>query len=122
VSDRGQVKVHRMVVALDCGHLVNPDQVAAQIEGTVAYGLTATLYGECRVRDGRMVDLNFDSYPIMQLAEMPKVEAALVPSGDFWGGVGETSISVVAPAVLNAIHAATGKPVRQLPLKNVKLV
>jgi len=122
VSDRGQVKVHRMVVALDCGYVVNPDQVAAQIEGTVAYGLTATLYGECRVRDGRMVDLNFDSYPIMRLAEMPKVEAVLVPSGDAWGGVGEPSISVVAPAVLNAIHAATGKPVRQLPLKNVKLV
>ena len=122
VSDRGQVKVHRMVVALDCGHVVNPDQVAAQIEGTVAFGLTATLYGECRVKDGRMVDLNFDSYPIMRLAEMPKVEAVLVPSGDGWGGVGEPSISVVAPAVLNAIHAATGKPVRQLPLKNVKLV
>ena len=69
-----------------------------------------------------MVDLNFDSYPITRLAEMPKVEAVLVPSGDGWGGAGEPSISVVAPAVLNAIHAATGKPVRQLPLKNVKLV
>jgi len=122
VSDRGQLRVHRMVLALDCGHAVNPDQIAAQVEGSVAYGLTAMLYGECRVRDGRMVDLNFDTYPIMRLAEMPKVETVIVPSGDFWGGVGEPTISVVTPAVLNAIHAATGKPVRQLPLKNVRLV
>jgi isoquinoline 1-oxidoreductase subunit beta len=122
VSDRGQLKVHRMVLALDCGHAVNPNQIAAQVEGSVAYGLTATLYGECRVKDGRMVDLNFDSYPIMRLAEMPKVETVIVPSRDFWGGVGEPTICVVAPAVLNAIHAATGKPVRQLPLKNIRLV
>jgi isoquinoline 1-oxidoreductase beta subunit len=122
VSDRGKVKVHRMVLALNCGHAVNPGQIAAQVEGSVAYGLTATLYGECRVKDGRMVDLNFDSYEIMRLAEMPKVETVIVPSHDFWGGVGEPTISVVAPAVLNAIHAATGKPVRSLPLKNLKLV
>ena len=122
VSDQGKLKVHRMVLALNCGHAVNPDQIAAQVEGSVAYGLTATLYGECRVRDGRMVDLNFDTYPVMRLAEMPKVETVIVPSGDFWGGVGEPTISVVAPAVLNAIHAATGKPVRQLPLKNIRLV
>jgi isoquinoline 1-oxidoreductase beta subunit len=122
VSDRGELKVHRMVLALDCGHAVNPGQIAAQVEGSVAYGLTATLYGECKVKDGRMVDLNFDSYQIMRLAEMPKVETVIVPSHDFWGGVGEPTISVVAPAVLNAIYAATGKPVRQLPLKNVRLV
>jgi isoquinoline 1-oxidoreductase subunit beta len=122
VSDRGQLKVHRMVLALDCGHVVNPDQIAAQVEGSVAYGLTATLYGECKVKDGRMVDLNFDTYQIMRLAEMPKIETVLVPTHDFWGGVGEPTISVVAPAVLNAIHAATGKPVRNLPLKNVRLV
>ena len=122
VSDRGQLKVHRILLALDCGHAVNPDQIAAQVEGSVAFGLTATLYGECRVRDGRMVDLNFDSYPILRLAEMPKVETVIVPSQDFWGGVGEPTISVVAPAVLNAIYAATGKPVRQLPLKNIRLV
>ena len=122
VSDRGRPKVHRMVLALDCGHAVNPDQIAAQVEGSVAYGLTATLYGECKVNDGRMVDLNFDTYQIMRLVEMPKIETVLVPTHDFWGGVGEPTISVVAPAVLNAIHAATGKPVRNLPLKNVKLV
>src|SRR6195256_4785645 len=122
VSGEGKVRVHRMVLALDCGHAVNPDQIAAQVEGSVAFGLTATLYGECKVKDGRMVDLNFDSYEIMPLAEMPKVETVIVPTYDFWGGVGEPTICVVAPAVLNAIHAATGKPVRNLPLKNERLV
>jgi isoquinoline 1-oxidoreductase beta subunit len=122
VSGAGKVKVHRMVLALNCGHAVNPDQIAAQVEGSVAYGLSATLYGECPVKDGRMTALNFDSYEILRLAEMPKVETVIVPSYDFWGGVGEPTICVVAPAVMNAIHAATGKPVRSLPLKNVKLI
>jgi isoquinoline 1-oxidoreductase subunit beta len=122
VSPQGKVKVHRMVLALDCGHVVNPGQVAAQVEGSVAYGLSATLYGECPVKDGRMTSLNFDSYELLRLAEMPKVETVIVPSHDFWGGVGEPTICVVAPAVLNAIYAATGKPVRSLPLKNVRLV
>jgi isoquinoline 1-oxidoreductase beta subunit len=122
VSGEGKLKVHRMVLALDCGHVVNPAQVAAQIEGSVAFGLTAALYGECPVDNGRMTSLNFDTYEIMRLAEMPKVETVLVPSYQFWGGVGEPTISVVTPAVLNAIFAATGKPVRSLPLKHVKLV
>jgi isoquinoline 1-oxidoreductase beta subunit len=122
VSPEGKLKVHRMVLALDCGHAVNPGQIAAQVEGSVAYGLTATLYGECTVKDGRIAEQNFDTYEIMRLAEMPQVETVIVPSHDFWGGVGEPTICVVAPAVLNAIHAATGKPVRSLPLKNVKLV
>ena len=122
VSPRGKLKVHRMVLALNCGHAVNPHQIAAQVEGSVAYGLSATLYGECKVDKGRMVDLNFDTYEIMRLGEMPKVETVIVPTYDFWGGVGEPTICVVAPAVLNAIHAAIGKPVRELPLKNVKLV
>jgi isoquinoline 1-oxidoreductase beta subunit len=122
VNGGGTVKVHRLVLALDCGHAVNPDQIAAQVEGSVAYGLTAAFYGECTVQDGRMTELNFDRYRILRLAEMPKVETVIVPSWDFWGGVGEPTISVVTPAVLNAIFAATGKPVRSLPLKNVKLV
>jgi isoquinoline 1-oxidoreductase beta subunit len=122
VSDQGKLKVHRMVLALDCGHVVNPDQVAAQVEGSVAFGLTAALYGECPVENGRMTSLNFDTYEIMRLAEMPKVETVLVPSYEFWGGVGEPTICVVTPSVLNAIFAATGKPVRSLPLKHVKLV
>jgi isoquinoline 1-oxidoreductase beta subunit len=122
VSGEGKVKVHRMVLALDCGHAVNPDQIAAQVEGSVAYGLSAAFYGECTVQNGRMTELNFDRYRILGLAEMPKVETVIVPSYDFWGGVGEPTICVVTPAVLNAIFAATGKPVRSLPLKNVKLV
>jgi isoquinoline 1-oxidoreductase subunit beta len=121
VSEQGKLKVHRMVLALDCGHVVNPDQVAAQVEGSVAYGLTAALYGECPVENGRMTSLNFDTYEIMRLAEMPKVETVLVPSYEFWGGVGEPTICVVTPSVLNAIFAATGRPVRSLPLKHVKL-
>ncbi len=122
VSGDGKVKVHRMVLALDCGHAVNPDQIAAQVEGSVAYGLSAAFYGDCTVVNGRMTELNFDRYQLLRLAEMPKVETVIVPSYDFWGGVGEPTISVVTPAVLNAVFAATGKPVRSLPLKNVKLV
>jgi isoquinoline 1-oxidoreductase beta subunit len=121
VSDQGKLKIHRMVLALNCGHAVNPGQIAAQVEGSVAYGLTAALYGECTVEQGRMTKLNFDTYEIMRLAEMPVVETVIVPSYDFWGGVGEPTICVVTPAVLNAIQAATGKPVRTLPLKNVRL-
>ena len=122
VSDAGKLKVHRVVMAVNCGHPVNPGQIEAQCQGSVAFGLTAALYGECPVKDGRMALLNFDTYQIMRLAEMPKVEVVIVPTYDFWGGIGEPTISVVSPAVLNAIHAATGKPVRSLPLKNVKLV
>jgi isoquinoline 1-oxidoreductase beta subunit len=122
VDAQGKVKVHRMVLALNCGHAVNPDQIAAQVEGSVAFGLSATFYGEMPIEKGRMTSLNFDSYEIMRLAEMPKVETVIVPTYDFWGGVGEPTICVVAPAVLNAIQAAIGRPVRELPLKNVKLV
>ncbi|MFM9939592.1 MAG: molybdopterin cofactor-binding domain-containing protein [Hyphomicrobiaceae bacterium] len=121
VSERGKLKVHRLVFALDSGHVVNPDQVEAQVEGSVAFGLGATLYGESSVKDGRIVEQNFDTQEMLRLAEMPKVETVLVPSGGFWGGVGEPTICVVAPAVMNAIHAATGRPVRALPLKNQKL-
>ena len=121
IDPAGKLKVHRMVLALNCGHAVNPGQIAAQIEGSVAYGLTATLYGECTVEKGRLKEVNFDTYETMRLAEMPKVETVIVPTYDFWGGVGEPTISVVA-RVLNAIFDATGKPVRSLPLKNVKLV
>ena len=121
VSDTGKLKVHRLVLGVNCGHPVNPDQIAAQCEGSVAFGLTAALYGECPVKDGRMTSLNFDTYQIMRLAEMPKIETIIVPTYDFWGGIGEPTIAVVSPAVLNAIFAATGKPVHSLPLKHVKL-
>jgi isoquinoline 1-oxidoreductase beta subunit len=122
VSPQGKLKVHRMVMGVNSGHAVNPGQIEAQVQGSVAYGLTATMYGEMPVDKGRMTSLNFDSYEIVRLAEMPKVEVVIVPTYDFWGGIGEPTISVVAPSVLNAIYAATGKPVRSLPLKNVKLV
>jgi isoquinoline 1-oxidoreductase beta subunit len=122
VSEQGKLKVHRLVLALNCGHAVNPQQIAAQVEGSVAYGLSAAMYGECTVENGRMAARNFDTYPILRLAEMPKVETVIVPSFDFWGGVGEPTICVLTPAVLNAIHAATGKPVRSLPLKNSGMV
>jgi len=117
VSGKGEVKVHRMVLATNCGHAVNPSQIAAQIEGGVAYGLS-TFLSECTVDKGRIQELNFHSYPLLRIAEMPKVETVVVQTYDFWGGVGEPTICVVAPAVLNAIFAARGKPVRTLPLKH----
>ena len=122
VSPQGKLKVHRMVLGVNSGHAVNPGQIEAQVQGSVAFGLTATMYGEMPVANGRVTNLNFDSYEIMRLAEMPKVETVIVPTYDFWGGIGEPTICVVAPSVMNAIFAATGKPVRSLPLKNVKLV
>jgi len=118
----GKLRVHRMVLALDCGHAVNPQQIAAQVEGSVAYGLSSLFYGENTVDGGHMVERNFDAYPVLRLADMPKVETVLVPSYDFWGGVGEPTICVVSPAVLNALMAATGKPVRTLPLRKSGLV
>ncbi len=117
VSAAGDLKVHRIVAATDPGHVVNPQQVEAQIEGSFVYGLSAALYGECTVQDGAIAQKNFDTYPMLKMAQMPKVESVLVPSGGFWGGVGEPTIAVAAPAVLNAIFAATGKRIRTLPLK-----
>jgi isoquinoline 1-oxidoreductase beta subunit len=122
MTPAGKVKVERLVVAVDCGTVCNPDQIAAQVEGSVVYGLGATFYQENTVKDGRMVQENFDTFPSFMLAEMPKVETVLVPSGGFWGGIGEPTISVAAPAVLNAIFAATGKMPRTLPLSHHKLV
>ncbi len=122
IEEGGRVKVHRMVLALNCGHAVNPDQIAAQVEGSVVYGLSAAFYGECPVENGRMTSLNFDTYQLLRLSEMPKVETVIVNTGDFWGGVGEPTICVVTPAVMNAIFAATGKPIRELPLKHTNLV
>jgi isoquinoline 1-oxidoreductase beta subunit len=122
VSAAGEVKIHRMVLALDCGHAVNPDQIAAQVEGSVAWGITALFYGENTIEKGRVKELNFDTYRLMKLSQMPRVETVIVPTYDFWGGVGEPTICVVAPAVMNAILAATGKPVRELPARDLKLV
>ncbi len=121
VSPDGELKVHRIVAATDPGYTVNPQQIEAQVEGSFAYGLSAALFGECTLKNGRIEQENFNSYPVVQMQHMPKVETVLVPSGGFWGGVGEPTIAVAAPAVLNAIFAATGKRIRDLPLKNHSL-
>jgi isoquinoline 1-oxidoreductase subunit beta len=116
--DKGALKIHRIVASTDPGHVVNPEQVARQVEGSFVYGLSAALYGECTVKGGRMEQENFDTYNVMRIDEMPQVDTILKPSGGFWGGVGEPTIAVAAPAVLNALFAATGKRIRSLPLKN----
>jgi isoquinoline 1-oxidoreductase beta subunit len=116
VSPKGVLKIHRIVCSTDPGYAVNPDQIAAQVEGSFVYGLSAVLQSEITIDKGRVVQGNFDTYPVMRLADMPKVETVIVPSGGFWGGVGEPTIAVAGPAVLNAIHAATGKRIRTLPL------
>ncbi len=121
VDDRGRLKIHRIVAATDPGYAVNPQQIEAQVEGSFVFGLSALLYGECTVRGGRVEQENFDTYPSMLIGEMPEVETIVMPSGGFWGGVGEPTIAVAAPAVLNAIFAATGKRVRRFPLKNTDL-
>jgi isoquinoline 1-oxidoreductase beta subunit len=110
--------VHRFVCAIDCGHVVNPMTVEMQVASGVAFGLTAALYGEITIREGRVSESNFHDYGMLRLADMPKVETILVPSGGFWGGVGEPPSAIVAPAVCNAIFAATGQRIRSLPLKN----
>jgi len=121
VSDAGALKIHRIVAATDCGHAVNPQQIEAQVEGSFVYGLSAMLFQECTVKGGRIEQTNFDSYPALLMKDMPKVETSVKPSGGFWGGVGEPTIAVAAPAVLNAIFAATGKRIRDLPLKHHSL-
>jgi len=121
VDKSGSLKIHRIVAATDPGYAVNPQQIEAQVEGSFVFGLSALLYGECTIKDGSVEQQNFNSYPSMLMSEMPKVEVIVMPSGGFWGGIGEPTIAVAAPAVLNAIFAATGKRVRQFPLKNTEL-
>jgi isoquinoline 1-oxidoreductase subunit beta len=118
VDAKGGIKVHRVVQAIDCGHVVNPDNIEAQIQGSTVWALTAALWGEITLRDGRVEQGNFDTYRLMRMREMPKVETVLAPTGGFWGGVGEPGQAPVIPALANAIFAATGKRVRSLPLKN----
>ncbi|MEP4485287.1 MAG: molybdopterin cofactor-binding domain-containing protein [Halioglobus sp.] len=121
VDSAGKLKIDRIVAATDCGTAVNPQQIAAQIEGSFVYGLSAALYGEITFEDGQVQQDNFHTYPSMTIKDMPVVESIVMPSGGFYGGVGEPTIGVAAPAVLNAIFAATGKRVRTLPLKDTNL-
>lgn len=118
VTDSSKIKVHRIVASTDPGYVVNPAQVERQIAGSFVYGLSALFYGGCTVKDGRIEQTNFDTYNSMRINEMPKVESVMVPSGGFWGGVGEPTIGVAAPAVLNAYFAATGKRIRSVPLRD----
>ena len=118
VTDGSKIKVHRIVASTDPGYVVNPAQVERQIAGSFVYGLSALFYGGCTVKDGKIEQTNFDTYNSMRINEMTKVESVLVPSGGFWGGVGEPTIGVAAPAVLNAYFAATGKRIRSVPLRD----
>ena len=118
VTDGTKVKVHKIVAATDTGYAVNPAQIERQIAGSFVYGLAAVFDQECTVKDGRIEQTNFDTYNSMRIAQMPKVESIVMPSGGFWGGVGEPTICVAAPAVLNALFRATGKRFRSFPLKN----
>ena len=114
----GEVRVHRVVAAIDPGHVVNPLSIEMQVQGAIVYALTAALYVEITIKDGAAEQTNFDTYEMLRLADAPKVETVIVPSGGFWGGVGEPPVPPLAPALCNAIFAATGKRVRSLPLKN----
>jgi isoquinoline 1-oxidoreductase beta subunit len=116
--DDGRIRVHRVVSAIDCGHVVNPLSVEMQIQGAIIYAMTAALYGEITIKDGAAEQSNFNDYEMLRLADAPQVVSVMVPSGDFWGGVGEPPVPPLAPALCNAIFAATGKRIRSLPLKN----
>ncbi len=119
VAPDGTVRVHRVVCAVDCGPVVNPDTLEAQMQGGVVFGLSAALYGEITIENGRVKQGNFTDYPVLRIPEMPVVEVYTVPSTDTLGGIGEPSVPPTAPAVCNAIFAATGKRIRSLPIGKV---
>jgi isoquinoline 1-oxidoreductase beta subunit len=116
--DGGRVRVHRVVSAIDPGHVVNPLSIEMQMQGAVVYALTAALYGEITIKDGAAEQSNFNDYQMLRMADAPDVVSVIVPSGDFWGGVGEPPVPPLAPALCNAIFAATGRRIRTLPVKN----
>jgi isoquinoline 1-oxidoreductase subunit beta len=122
VSDAGAVRVHRVISAIDCGHVVNPLTVEQQTQGAVVFALTAALFGEITVADGCVRQSNFHDYEMLRMADMPRVETVMLPcedaSGTVWGGAGEPPVAPLAPALCNAIFAATGRRIRSLPLKN----
>ena len=119
VGKRGRPKVHRVVCAIDCGEVVNPDTVEAQMEGAIAFGLSAALHGRVSFKEGRVLTTNFDRYPLLRIPDMPRVETHIIAEGDPMGGAGEPGTPPIAPAVCNALHALTGKPVRELPIASL---
>jgi isoquinoline 1-oxidoreductase beta subunit len=112
-----KVRVHRVICAIDCGTVVNPDTVEAQMESAIVFGLTAALMGEITIKAGRVEQSNFNDYPLLRMDEMPAIEVHIVPSTAAPGGVGEPGTPPIAPAVANAVFALTGKPVRKLPIR-----
>jgi isoquinoline 1-oxidoreductase beta subunit len=119
VRDGNKVKVHRIVAATDPGYAVNPAQIERQVSGSFVYGLSGLFMQECTVKDGAIQQTNFHDYPSMHIAQMPKVETIIIANGGpVWGGIGEPTICVAAPAVLNAFYKATGRRIREVPLKN----
>jgi isoquinoline 1-oxidoreductase beta subunit len=121
VSPAGEVRVHRVVCAVDCGRVINPDTIAAQMESGIVFGLTAAMYGAITLKDGRVQQSNFNNYPMLTIDEMPKVEVHIMPSQEKPTGVGEPGVPPIAPAVTNAIFAATGKRIRRLPIRSEEL-
>jgi isoquinoline 1-oxidoreductase beta subunit len=117
VSPAGEVRVHRVVCAVDCGQVVNPDTVKAQMEGGIIFGIGAALWNEITLKDGRVEQSNFHDYRSLRINEAPAIEVYLVKSAEAPGGIGEPGTSGAAPAVTNAVFAATGKRIRQLPLQ-----
>jgi isoquinoline 1-oxidoreductase beta subunit len=124
VTEDKKVKIHRIVAATDPGYAVNPAQIRRQVSGSFVFGLSALFMQKCTLKDGRIEQLNFDTYPSMRIAQMPEVETIIIEGAakdgsDTWGGVGEPTIAVAAPAVLNAIYRATGERLRTVPLKDL---
>jgi len=116
VSKGGTVRVRRVVCAVDCGTVVNPDTVEAQIQSGIVFGTTAALYGEITLRDGRVEQTNFDTYQMVRIDEAPAIEVHIIKSTEAPGGIGETGTSAIVPAIANAIFAATGKRLRKMPI------
>jgi len=121
LDNRGNIKVHRIVCAIDCGRIVNPDTIKAQMESAITFGLTAALYGAITLKDGRVEQGNFDGYPLVRMQAMPKVEVHIIKSSEPPGGVGEPGVPPTAPAVANALFAATGARLRSLPMTAEKI-